>query len=40
MRHGSYPEGDRGDRGGCGCGCSTVVIIALLLYIVHLLGGC
>ena len=25
---------------GGGCGCGTLVIIALLLYIVHLLGGC
>lgn len=23
-----------------GCGCSTLVIIGLLLYIIHLLGGC
>ena len=23
-----------------GCGCSTIIIIVLLLYIIHLLGGC
>ena len=23
-----------------GCGCGTIVIIGLLIYIVHLLGGC
>lgn len=28
-------EGD----GGCGCGCGTIIIIGLLLYIIHLLGG-
>ena len=22
-----------------GCGCSTLIIIGLLLYIIHLLGG-
>lgn len=26
--------------GGCGCGCETIIIIGLLLYIIHLLGGC
>ena len=23
-----------------GCGCGTIIIIALLLYIIQLLGGC
>lgn len=27
-------------EGGCGCGCGTIIIIALLLYIIHLMGGC
>lgn len=25
---------------GGGCGCGTIIIIALLLYIISLLGGC
>ena len=24
---------------GCSCGCGTIIIIGLLLYIIHLLGG-
>ena len=23
-----------------GCGCGTIVIIIMLLYIIHLMGGC